>query len=79
MALARLLSLLLLVAGQGRAEYVRLFRVQEGVPPGTRIGFIGEAEVRRGGGFGVLRWLGCGWFITKLHLFGLSNRRGPGI
>ena len=44
MAGAHLLSLLLLVAGQGRAEYVRLFRVQEGVPPGTRIGFIGEAE-----------------------------------
>jgi hypothetical protein len=27
------------------AEYARLFRVQEGVPAGTRIGFIGEAEV----------------------------------
>lgn len=37
--------LLLLLASTGRGEYVRVFRVQEGVPAGTRIGFIGEAEV----------------------------------
>ena len=27
-------------------EYVRVFRILEGVPAGTRIGYIGEAEVR---------------------------------
>ena len=39
---------LLLLASTARGEYVRVFRVEEGVPPGTRIGFIGEAEVSRG-------------------------------
>ena len=44
---------LLLLASTARGEYVRVFRVEEGVPPGTRIGFIGEAEVRGGLGVGV--------------------------
>ena len=54
--------LLLLCTGAGRPEYVRLFRVQEGVPAGTRIGFIGEAEVRRAWVRGMLGYdcvVGC--------------------
>ena len=39
--------LLLLLAIPGSlTEYVRVFRILEGVPAGTRIGYIGEAEVR---------------------------------
>ena len=38
--------LLLLLAIPGSlTEYVRVFRILEGVPAGTRIGYIGEAEV----------------------------------
>ena len=40
-----LLLLLGLVPGS-LGEYVRVFRILEGVPAGTRIGYIGEAEVR---------------------------------
>ena len=43
-----LLLLLGLVLGipSSLGEYVRVFRILEGVPAGTRIGYIGEAEVR---------------------------------
>ena len=43
-----LLLLLGLVLGipPSLGEYVRVFRILEGVPAGTRIGYIGEAEVR---------------------------------
>ena len=43
-----LLLLLGLVLGTpgSLGEYVRVFRILEGVPAGTRIGYIGEAEVR---------------------------------
>ena len=43
-----LLLLLGLVFGipPSLGEYVRVFRILEGVPAGTRIGYIGEAEVR---------------------------------
>ena len=40
------LLLLLLVIPGSLSEYVRVFRILEGVPAGTRIGYIGEAEVR---------------------------------
>ena len=40
-----LLGLVLGVPGS-LGEYVRVFRILEGVPAGTRIGYIGEAEVR---------------------------------
>ena len=40
-----LLVLLLLVIPGRLGEYVRVFRILEGVPAGTRIGYIGEAEV----------------------------------
>ena len=39
------LLLLLLVIPGSLGEYVRVFRILEGVPAGTRIGYIGEAEV----------------------------------
>ena len=37
---------LVLAIPPSRGEYVRVFRILEGVPAGTRIGYIGEAEVR---------------------------------
>ena len=40
-----LLGLVLGIPGS-LGEYVRVFRILEGVPAGTRIGYIGEAEVR---------------------------------
>ena len=40
-----LLGLVLAIPGS-LGEYVRVFRILEGVPAGTRIGYIGEAEVR---------------------------------
>ena len=40
-----LLLVLLLVIPGSLSEYVRVFRIMEGVPAGTRIGYIGEAEV----------------------------------
>ena len=40
-----LLLVLLLVVPGSLGEYVRVFRILEGVPAGTRIGYIGEAEV----------------------------------
>ena len=40
-----LLLVLLLVIPGSLSEYVRVFRILEGVPAGTRIGYIGEAEV----------------------------------
>ena len=40
-----LLGLVLRIPGS-LGEYVRVFRILEGVPAGTRIGYIGEAEVR---------------------------------
>ena len=47
MARHRLLLLGLVLAIPGSlGEYVRVFRILEGVPAGTRIGYIGEAEVR---------------------------------
>ena len=39
-----LLGLVLGIPGS-LGEYVRVFRILEGVPAGTRIGYIGEAEV----------------------------------
>ena len=39
-----LLGLVLAIPGS-LGEYVRVFRILEGVPAGTRIGYIGEAEV----------------------------------
>ena len=42
----QLLLLLLLFIPGNLSEYVRVFRILEGVPAGTRIGYIGEAEVR---------------------------------
>ena len=39
-----LLGILLVIPGS-LSEYVRVFRILEGVPAGTRIGYIGEAEV----------------------------------
>ena len=47
MARHRLLLLGLVLGIPGSlGEYVRVFRILEGVPAGTRIGYIGEAEVR---------------------------------
>ena len=47
MARHRLLLLGIVLAIPGSlGEYVRVFRILEGVPAGTRIGYIGEAEVR---------------------------------
>ena len=47
MASHRLLLLGLVLGIPGSlGEYVRVFRILEGVPAGTRIGYIGEAEVR---------------------------------
>ena len=40
-----LLGLVLAIPGS-LGEYVRVFRILEGVPAGTRIGYIGEAEGR---------------------------------
>ena len=48
MARHRLLLLGLVLGIPGSlGEYVRVFRILEGVPAGTRIGYIGEAEVRK--------------------------------
>ena len=41
-----LLGLVLGIPAGSLGEYVRVFRILEGVPAGTRIGYIGEAEVR---------------------------------
>ena len=41
-----LLGLVLGLVLGSLGEYVRVFRILEGVPAGTRIGYIGEAEVR---------------------------------
>ena len=41
-----LLGLVLGLVPGSLGEYVRVFRILEGVPAGTRIGYIGEAEVR---------------------------------
>ena len=41
----QLLLLVLLFIPGNLTEYVRVFRILEGVPAGTRIGYIGEAEV----------------------------------
>ena len=41
-----LLGLVLGIPAGSLGEYVPVFRILEGVPAGTRIGYIGEAEVR---------------------------------
>ena len=51
-----LLLLLGLVPGS-LGEYVRVFRILEGVPAGTRIGYIGEAEVRISILVNIMLWL----------------------
>ena len=51
-----LLGLVLGIPGS-LGEYVRVFRILEGVPAGTRIGYIGEAEVRISILVNIMPWL----------------------
>ena len=51
-----LLGLVLGIPGS-LGEYVRVFRILEGVPAGTRIGYIGEAEVRISILVDIMPWL----------------------
>ena len=51
-----LLGLVLAIPGS-LGEYVRVFRILEGVPAGTRIGYIGEAEVRISILVNIMLWL----------------------